>query len=129
MTHDDSNPDLLERDLHALAAAQPEDEQFRLTLRSQLAPTPAARKRRRPSWRFTVPAVAAVAAAAAVAIALVGVGGSGGPTAADAATLHRTLAAVTAPAHTILHVKTLDTQQRDPVRRPMVAGHRWRAAA
>jgi hypothetical protein len=110
MTHDDSSLDLLERDLRSLAAAQPEDEQFRLTLRGQLAPTAAARTRRRPSWRFTVPAVAAVIAAAAVAIALVGVGGSDGPTAADAAILHRTLAAVTAPAHMILHVKTIDTQ-------------------
>lgn len=111
MTHDDSTIELLERDLRALAAAQPGDDRFRLELRARVAPAPARSDRRRPRLRLTLSAAAAVvAAAAAVAIAFVGVGGSGGPSAADAAILHRTLAAVTAPADTILHMKTVDQQ-------------------
>jgi hypothetical protein len=110
MTNDE-RLQLLERDLRALAAARPEDDDLRLALRDRLAPTPITRPRRRgPSLRFAVPATAIVAAAAAVAIALVGVGRNGGPTAADAAVLHHTLAAITAPPNTILHVKTTDVE-------------------
>lgn len=109
MTHDDPNLPQLEDDLWALAVAQPGDEHLRLRLRERLLPDPPVTKRRKPSFRFTLPALAGVAAAAAVAvIALIGATGSGGPGAADAAILHRTLAAVTAPPNTILHVKTID---------------------
>lgn len=111
MTHDDSTLELLERDLQALAAAQPGDDRFRLALRAQLAPAPIRVKRHRPRLRFAISAAAAAAAATtAIVVAFVGVGGNGGPSVADAAILHRTLAAVTSPANTILHVKTLDTQ-------------------
>jgi hypothetical protein len=109
MTHDDSNLQQLEHDLRALAVARPEDEPLRLRLREQLLPAVPATKRRKLSLRFTLPAAAGVAAAtAAVAIALIGTASTGGPTPADAAILHRTLAAVTGPANQILHVKTID---------------------
>jgi hypothetical protein len=109
MTHDDSNLQQLEHDLRALAVAQPGDQDLRRSLREQLLPAAPATRRRKLSLRFTLPAVAGVAAAtAAVAIALTGTTGTGGPTAADAAILHRTLAAVTGPRNRILHVKTID---------------------
>jgi hypothetical protein len=110
MTHDDSNLQELEHDLRALALAQPDDEHLRLRLSEQLLPTAPAMKRRRLARRVALPATAGLAAAAAaVAIALIGTGSTGGPTAADAAILHRTLAAVTGPADEILHVRTVDT--------------------
>lgn len=110
MTNDE-RLQLLERDLRALAAAEPDDDQFRLALRERLAPTPLPSAPSRLSLRFTLSAAAAlVAAAAAIVIAFVGIGGSGGPSAAEAAILHRTLAAVTGPANMILHVKTVDVQ-------------------
>jgi hypothetical protein len=109
MTHEDSTIQELERDLRALAVAQPEDEQLRVALRGRLAPSPPTTRRRWPSLRFTLPIAAGIAAAtAAVFIALIGSSGTGGPTAADAAIIHRTLAAVTAPPNTILHEKTID---------------------
>lgn len=107
MMLDDSNLQQLEDDLRALAAAQPGDEDLRLRLREGLLPEPPTTKRRKASFRFTLPALAGAAAAiAVVGIVLVGGSGSGGPSAADAAILHRTLAAVTGPPNTILHVKT-----------------------
>ena len=109
MTHDDSSLRELERDLRALTAAQPQDEQFRAALRERLAPSHSTARRSWLSLRFTLPAAAGIAAAtAAVAIALIGSGGTGGPSAADAAILHRALAAVTAPPDMILHEKTID---------------------
>jgi hypothetical protein len=109
MTYDDSNLQQLEHDLRALAVAQPSDRELRLRLREQLLPAAPAAKRRKLSLRFTLPAVVGVAAAtAAVVIALTGTTSTGGPSAADAAILHRTLAAVTGPANRILHVKTID---------------------
>jgi hypothetical protein len=109
MTYDDSNLQQLEHDLRALAVAQPEDEALRFRLCEQLLPAAPVRRRRKLSLRFTLPAVAGVAAAtAAVAIALIGTTSTGGPSAADAAILHRTLTAVTGPANRILHVKTID---------------------
>jgi hypothetical protein len=110
MTHDNSNLQQLEHDLRALAVARPEDEDLRRRLREQLRPTAPPTKRRKLSLRFTLPAVGGLAAATAVAaIALIGSSGSGGPNAADAAILHRTLAAVTGPPNSILHMKTIDT--------------------
>jgi hypothetical protein len=109
MMHDESNLQQLEHDLRSLALAQPDDEHLRLKLRGQLLPAAPATKRRRLSMRVAVPALAGlVAATAAVAMALIGTGSPGGPTAADAAILHRTLAAVTGPGNEILHVKTID---------------------
>jgi hypothetical protein len=110
MTIDDSGTELLERDLRALAARQPGDEQLRLMLREQLTPPlrPAPR-RRPPSLRLALPVAAALAAAAVAAIVFLGADGAG-PTAASAAILHHTLAAVTPPAGKILHVKTTDVE-------------------
>jgi hypothetical protein len=109
MTHDDSNLQELEHDLRALALAHPDDEHLRLTLRAQLLPASPPVKRSRLPRRVALPALAGLAAAAAaLAIALIGSGSTGGPTVADAAILHRTLAAVTGPANKILHVKTVD---------------------
>lgn len=109
MTHDDSNLQQLEHDLRALAVAKPDDDDLRLTLREQLLPAAPQTKRHRLSLRITLPAVAGVVAAtAAIAIVLTGTATTGGPTTADAAILHRTLAAVTGPPGTILHVRTID---------------------
>jgi len=111
MTHDDPSLELLERDLRALVAAQPEDDRLRLLIGERLSPTPIVRRNRGASLRFALPAVAAVAAGTtAIAVALVGLGGGTGPRTADAAVLHHALAAVTAPADTILHMKTVDVQ-------------------
>jgi hypothetical protein len=113
MTHDDSNLQQLEHDLQALAVAQPGDQELRLRLREQLLPPAPATKRRKLSLRFTLPAAAGVVAAtAAIAVALVGSASTGGPSPADAAILHRTLAAVTGPPNRILHMKTINVTGR-----------------
>ena len=108
MTHDDWNLEVLESDLHSLAARQERDEQFRLILRERLLPEPRRGRHRRPALRFALPAGAAAAALAATVIVVLAGGGTGGPGTASAAILHRTLAAVTPPSGTILHVKTVD---------------------
>lgn len=95
-------------DVLSRAAASPVADS-NVALREQLAPTPSPTRRRWPSLRFTLPVAAGVAAAAAaVAIALIGSSGTGGPSAADAAILHRALAAVTGPPNSILHEKATD---------------------
>jgi hypothetical protein len=98
--------DELERDLYALAEPRPGDDELRVALRTRLAPVQRPR-RRRPSSRSLLPAAAAVAAAAVAAAVFLG---GNRPPAAHAAVLRRTLAAVTPPAGTILHVKTVDTE-------------------
>ena len=114
--HDDSNLQLLERDLTALAAPREDDERLRLALRDQLAatlpgrPRPRSRPRRR-SIRHPLGAAAVVAAAAAAAaVALVGTGGSDGPSIASAAIVHHTLRAMTPPANAILHTQVVGVQ-------------------
>jgi hypothetical protein len=110
--HDDSNLELLERDLTALSAAREGDEALRLALRDELAATlrsRPARRRRSIAYPLGAAAVAAVAAALAV-IALVGTGGSDGPAVASAAIVHHALAAVTPPANSILHTEVVGVQ-------------------
>jgi hypothetical protein len=110
MTTDDPGTSLLERDLRALAAPQPGDEQFRLILRERLADVrPPSPRRWRPSLRLALPAAAALGAAAVAVLLFLG-GGGAGPSAASAAILHRTLAAVTPPTGKIVHVKTTDVE-------------------
>jgi hypothetical protein len=107
MRNDETNLAVLERDLRALAAPQPHDEVLRRKLRDQLVPQPQPARRRLPRMRLALPAAAALSAATvAVILALVGAAG-GGPSGAGAAVLHDTLAAVTPPSDTILHVKAV----------------------
>jgi hypothetical protein len=108
--HDDSQLELLERDLKALAEPREEDERVRLAVRRQLAAGVAPRPRRPPMRIALGTAAAAVAAAAIAVVAFVGTAGSGGPTAADAAVIHHALAAVTWPANAILHEQVVDVQ-------------------
>lgn len=110
--HDDSNLELLERDLTALSAPREADERLRLALRDELTATLRSRSaRRRRSIRFPigVAAVAAAAAAAAV-VALVGTGAPDGPSAARAAIVHHALEAVTPPANAVLHTEVVGVQ-------------------
>jgi hypothetical protein len=111
--HDDSDLELLERDLWKLAEPQDDDERVRLALRRQLAGR--LRPRPRPRLRLRIAAgVSAVSAAAAIAlvalVALAGSAGSGGPAAANAAIIHHALRAVTPPAGEILHAKVIGNQ-------------------
>jgi hypothetical protein len=105
--HDDADMELLERDLRQLAEPQDDDEQIRLAVRAQLdrGLRPRPRARRRVTRRLALGASAVIAAAAAVLVLVVGTNGSGGPTAADAAVIHRALTAVTPPAGDILHTE------------------------
>jgi hypothetical protein len=108
--HDDSDLNLLERDLRKLAEPQAEDGWIRQALRTQLVGQLRPRPRRRPRMRIAA-GVSAVSAAATIAlVALVGTTGSGGPTAADAAIIHHALRALTPPAGEILHAKVVGTQ-------------------
>jgi hypothetical protein len=110
--HDDSNLELLERDLTALASPREGDERLRLTLRDELAGTlPDRPGRRRRSIRYPLGAAAIVAAAAALAVVgFVGTGGSDGPSVASAAIVHHALEAVTPPANAILHTEVVGVQ-------------------
>jgi hypothetical protein len=109
--HDDSDLQLLERDLRLLAAPRDEDERIRLALREQLDLPRPRRPRRRMKLRVALALPAVAAAAAAIAsVALVGTTGSTGPAIADAAIVHHALRAVTPPANEILHVKVVGVQ-------------------
>src|SRR5581483_10037479 len=93
--HDDSNLELLERELTALAAPREDDQRLRLALRDELA-TILSRRPRRPrrrrrsirSIRYPLGAAVVTAAAAVGVIALVGTIGSNGPSIASAAIVH-----------------------------------------
>jgi hypothetical protein len=109
--NDDSNTQVLERDLRTLAGPRGEDEQVRLALRAQLEARVRPRPRRRLTTRVALGSAAAVATAAAIAVvALIGTTGSAGPATADAAIIHLTLKAVTPPANGILHAKVVGAQ-------------------
>jgi hypothetical protein len=109
--HDDSQLELLERDLHRLAEPREEDERVRLAVRRQLAGRVAARPRRRPSVRIALGTAAVAAAAAAIAVVTgIGTTGSGGPAVADAAVIHHALTAVTGPPNMIVHEKLIGVQ-------------------
>jgi hypothetical protein len=120
--HDDSNLELLERDLTALAVPREGDERLRLALRDELGATLRPRPvRRRFSIRSTLGAAAAMAAAVTVAlVALLGTGGSDGPASASAAIVHHALEAVTPPANEILHTAVVGVQNGS-----MVLGETW----
>jgi hypothetical protein len=124
--HDDSDLQLLERDLRRLAEPQPQDERVRLAVRRQLAAQLRPRRQpRRLPVRIAVGASAAVAAMAAIALVIViGTGSSGGPSVADAAIIHHALRAVTPPANQILHTKLVGMQNGVPV-----ANEVWRQTA
>jgi hypothetical protein len=108
--HDESQLELLERDLQRLAEPRDEDERLRRAVRRQLATRAAPRQRRR-SVRVVLGAAAVAAAVAAIAIAPhVGTFRSGGPATADAAVIHHALTAVTSPANSILHEKVVGVQ-------------------
>ena len=112
--HDDSNLELLERDLSALAAPRESDERLHLALRDELAATLPGRSASR--WRSirdplgAAAVVAAAAAAALAVVAFVGTGGSAGPSVASAAVVHHALEAVTPPANAILHTEVVGVQ-------------------
>jgi hypothetical protein len=109
--NDDSNVQLLERDLRTLAEPRAEDELIRLAVREQLARKLRPRARRRRSIRLAVGTAALAAAAAAlIVVALLATNGTGAPTVADAAIIHHALRAVTPPANTILHVEVVGAQ-------------------
>jgi hypothetical protein len=108
---EDSNPELLERDLWALAEPRAEDELIRVVVRQQLVTQLRPRPRRRLSLRMAIGSAAIAAAAAALAVvALVATNGTSGPSVADAAIIHHALRAVTPPANKILHVEVVGTQ-------------------
>jgi hypothetical protein len=114
--HDDSQLEVLERDLHRLAEPRDEDERVRLAVRRQLAARVASGPRRRPSMRIALGAAAVAAAAAAIAVVTgIGTSGSGGPAVADAAVIHHALTAVTGPPNTIIHEKLIGVQNGVPV--------------
>jgi hypothetical protein len=109
--HDDSQLELLERDLQRLAAPRDEDEGLRRAVRVQLVAKVAPRPRRRRSMRIAIGTVAAAAAAGAIAVVSdIGTSGSAGPAVADAAVIHHALTAVTGPANAILHEKIVGVQ-------------------
>jgi hypothetical protein len=119
--HDESNLQLLERDLRKLAEPRDGDEQLYCALRRQLLARSKPPRRRRLSMRFALGSAAVAAAAAAIAIvALIGANGSGGPAIANAAVIHNALTAVTPPANAILHVKVVGVQNGTPI-----AGESW----
>jgi hypothetical protein len=129
--HDDSDLQLLERDLRRLAEPRDEDDRVQLALRRQLAAQLRPRPRRQPPRRRRLPmriaagATAVTAAAAAIALVTVfGTTGSGGPSVADAAIIHHALRAVTPPAGQILHTKVVGA--RNGV---TVAAEVWRQTA
>lgn len=108
--HDDSNLQVLERELRALAAPHEGDERVRLAIRRELATQlrPQPRRLRR---RLALSSLGAAAAAAAIMlVALAASTGSGGPTSADAAIVHHTIRAITPPPDAILHVKVVGVQ-------------------
>jgi hypothetical protein len=111
--HDDSQLELLERDLRALAEPREKDERLRLVVRSHVAAGATPRPRRR--WTRIALGAAAVAAVAAAVVALVGASGSSGPTVADAAVIHHALTAVTWPRNAILHDEVVGVQNGVPV--------------
>ena len=114
--YDDSQLQLLERDLQRLAEPRDEDEHVRPAVRKQLAAKAAPRRRRRPSMRIALATAAVAAAAAAIAIVTdVGTSGSGGPAVADAAVIHHALTALTSPANAILHEQVVGVQNGVPV--------------
>jgi hypothetical protein len=109
--HDDSQLELLERDLRRLVAPRDEDERVRRGLRRQLVSRVAPPPRRRRSMQLALGAAAAAAVAAAIAITTdVGTSGSGGPAVADAAVIHHALTAVTGATDSILHEKLVGVQ-------------------
>jgi len=118
--HDESNLQLLEGDLQALAKEQENDERLRLALRRQLAERLQPRSSRRLSRRIGFGLAAAAAAALAAIAALVGTGGSGGPGLANAAIIHHAIKAVSCPANRILHVKVVGVQNG-----VAIAGETW----
>ena len=113
--HDDSNLELLERELEQLSKPKESDDQLRLALRAELAGSVQPRAARRPARRWLWAGGFAAAAATAAIVALVGTGGSGNLSPASAAVVHRALQAVTPPANMILHVKMESTQNGVPV--------------
>jgi hypothetical protein len=108
--HDDSDLELLERDLWKLAEPRDDDEWVRLALRRRLARRLRPRPRRRLRMRLAAGVSAVTAAAAIALVTLVGSTGSGGPAAADAAIIHHALRAVTPSANQILHTKVFGAQ-------------------
>jgi hypothetical protein len=108
--HDDSQLELLERDLQRLAEPRDEDGHVRRAIRRQLVARSAPRQRRR-SVRLAFGTAAVVAAVAATAVVTdVVTSRSGGPAVADAAVIHHALTAVTSPADSILHEKLVGVQ-------------------
>jgi hypothetical protein len=113
--HDNSNLELLERDLTALSAPRESDERLRLMLREELAATARGRSARHRrsirSIRYPLGVAAILATAAVVAVvAVVGLGRSDGPAIASAAIVHHALEAVTPPANSILHTEVVGVQ-------------------
>jgi hypothetical protein len=110
--HDDSDLDLLERDLQKLAQPRGSDAELHLALRGQLAKTWQARSpRRRPPRRVALGWSAVATAAATIAlVVVVTTAGSGGPGVAQAAIVHHALTAVTPPANEILHEEVVGAQ-------------------
>ena len=106
----------LERDLERLAAPQDDDERLRLDSRARLGEQVLAhpQRRRRDRRGLGWAAVAAAGLAAAV-VALAWPGGSASPSIADAAIIHHSLQAITAPANAIVHVKEVGVQNGKPV--------------
>jgi hypothetical protein len=108
--HDDTSLQVLERELHALAAPQESDERIRAATRRRLAEQVRPKPVRRPRRIAFAASVLAGASAVLTLVALAGSAGPGGPTSADAAIIHRTIRAMTPPANTILHVKVVGAQ-------------------
>ena len=108
--------DQLERELRELAEPRDDDERLRRTTRARLSEQTLVRPKRRPRARLALgwAAVAAVAVAVSTA-SLGGPWGSAGPSAADAAILHRAMRALALPANTIVHVKETGVQDGTPV--------------
>lgn len=122
--HDDSDLELLERDLWKLAEPRAGDEWVRLALRRRLADRLRPRSCRRLRMRIAA-GVGAISAAAAIALlALAGSTGPAGPSPAEAAIIHHALGAVSPPAGEILYTKVVGTQNGVPV-----AAEVWRQTA
>jgi hypothetical protein len=113
--HDDTNLELLERELEQLVAPRASDERLRLTLRAELAERVQPRAARRPVRRWLWAGGFAAAAATAAIVALIGTGGSDSLSPANAAIVHHALRAVTPPSNMILHVKMASSQNGAPV--------------
>jgi hypothetical protein len=109
--NDDSNLQLLQRDLRNLAEPGEQDERLRIALRATLASAASPGPRRPRAIRLALVCAAVAATAAAIAlVAIVGTTGSGAPATADAAIIHHALKAVTPPPNAILHVKVVGRQ-------------------